>query len=72
MHVKCHHVQLNRSQRDFLKALITSGTSPHARQASRGRGLLLKADTGALGPAYTDKQIQEAIEVFIPNDPENS
>ena len=61
MPAKCHHVHLNRSQRDALKALITSGTSP-ARKLTRAR-VLLKADTGELGPAYTDKQIQEALEV---------
>ena len=41
MPAKCHHVQLNRSQRDSLKALITSGTSP-ARKLTRAR-VLLKA-----------------------------
>ncbi len=63
MPAKCHHVQLNQSQRDSLKALITSGTSP-ARKLTRAR-VLLKADIGALGPAYTDKQIQEALEVSL-------
>ena len=63
MPAKCHHVQLNESQRDHLKALITSGTSP-ARKLTRAR-VLLKADTGELGPAYTDNQIQAAIEVSL-------
>ena len=63
MPAKCHHVHLNRSQRDSLKALITSGTSP-ARKLARAR-VLLKADTGTLGPAYTDKQIKEALDVSL-------
>ena len=63
MPAKCHHVQLNESQRDHLKALITSGTSA-ARKLTRAR-VLLKADTGELGPAYTDNQIQAAIEVSL-------
>ena len=62
MPAKYHHVHLNRSQRDCLKALITSGTSP-ARKLTRAR-VLLKADTGALGPAYTDKQIKEGPLTF--------
>ena len=61
MPAKCHHVTLSRSQRDQLKALITSGTSP-ARKLTRAR-VLLKADAGAFGPAYTDQEIEEAIEV---------
>ena len=63
MPAKCHHVRLNRSQRDHLKSLITSGTSP-ARKLTRAR-VLLKADPGEFGPAYTDKQIQEALEVSL-------
>ena len=63
MPAKCHHVRLKRCQRDSLKSLITSGTSP-ARKLTRAR-VLLKADTGAFGPAYTDKQIQEALEVSL-------
>ena len=61
MPAKCHHVQLSRCQRDELKALITSGTSP-ARKLARAR-VLLKADAGAFGPAYNDEEIQEAVEV---------
>ena len=63
MPAKYHHVHLNRSQRDCLKALIASGTSP-ARKLTRAR-VLLKADTGTLGPAYTDKQIKEALDVSL-------
>ena len=63
MPAKCHHVRLNACQRDELKSLIASGTSP-SRKLTRAR-ILLKADAGALGPAYTDKQIQEALEVSL-------
>ena len=35
-----------------------------AHKLTRAR-VLLKADIGALGPAYTDKQIQEALEVSL-------
>lgn len=61
MPAKCHHVRLSECQRDELKSLITSGTAT-ARKLARAR-VLLKADAGKLGPAYTDKQIQEALEV---------
>ena len=64
MPAKCHHVRLDACQRDALKALIASGTSA-SRKLTRAR-ILLKADAGALGPAYTDKQIREALEVSLP------
>ena len=63
MPAKCHHVRLDACQRHELKALIASGTSP-SRKLTRAR-ILLKADAGAFGPAYTDKQIQEALEVSL-------
>ena len=63
MPAKCHHVRLDACQRHELKSLIASGTSP-SRKLTRTR-ILLKADAGALGPAYTDKQIQEALEVSL-------
>ena len=63
MPAKQNHVVLDRSQRDDLMALISSGTDS-ARKLTHAR-ILLKADTGEFGPAYTDKQIQEAIEVSI-------
>ena len=59
MPAKCHHVTLSRSQRDQLKALITSGTSP-ARKLTRAR-VLLKADAGAFGPAYTDQEYKKRL-----------
>ena len=44
----------------FLKENDTES----ARKLTHAR-ILLKADTGELGPAYTDKQIKEAVEVSI-------
>ena len=63
MPAKQNHVVLDRRQRGYLTALISSGTDS-ARKLTHAR-ILLKADTGELGPAYTDKQIKEAIEVSI-------
>ena len=61
---KRYPVILDQSQRDYLLALIASGTES-ARKFTRGR-VLLKADEGEFGPAYADKEIKEAIEVSIP------
>ena len=64
MPAKRYPVILDRSQRDYLLDLITSG-SESARKLTRSR-ILLKADEGELGPAYADKEIKEAVEVSIP------
>ena len=63
MPAKCPHVRLDACQHNELKSLIASGPSP-SRKLTRAL-ILLKADAGALGPPYTDKQIQEAIEVSL-------
>ena len=63
MPAKQNHVVLDRRQRGYLMELISSGTDS-ARKLTHAR-ILLKADTGECGPAYTDKQIKEAIEVSI-------
>ena len=63
MPAKQNHVVLDRCQRDYLTELISSGTDS-ARKLTHAR-ILLKADIGELGPAYTDKQIKEAVEVSI-------
>ena len=60
---KKNHVVLDQDQHVYLKKMITSGTES-ARKLTHAR-ILLKADTGEFGPAYTDKQIQEAVEVSI-------
>ena len=63
MSAKRYPVVLSRSQRDFLMDLISSGTES-ARKLTRAR-ILLKADAGEFGPAYSDKEIKEAVEVSI-------
>ena len=60
---KRYPVRLDPSERDYLLELITSGTES-ARKLTRGR-ILLKADEGELGPAYTDKEIKAAVEVSL-------
>ena len=61
--MKHHQVILDTSQRDYLIDLISSGTES-ARKLTRAR-ILLKADEGEQGPAYTDEQIQAAVEVSL-------
>ena len=61
---KQYNVILDQCQRDYLADLISSGIES-ARKLTRAR-ILLKADEGEFGPAYDDKQIEEAVEVSIP------
>ena len=61
MPAKRYPVLLDPEQRDSLVSLISSGKAS-ARKLTRAR-ILLKADEGEFGPAYADKQIQEAVEV---------
>ena len=64
MAAKQYQVKLDKSQRDYLITLISSGKES-ARKLTRAR-ILLKADEGEFGPAYTDDKIKEAVEVSIP------
>ena len=64
MPAKRYPVRLDPCQRDYLVDLISSGKET-ARKLTRAR-ILLKADAGELGPAYSDEQIKEAVEVSIP------
>ncbi len=64
MAAKQYQVILDQSQRDYLITLISSGKES-ARKLTRAR-ILLKADEGEFGPAYTDDKIKEAVEVSIP------
>ena len=64
MSAKRYPVKLDRSQRDSLMDLISSGIES-ARKLARAR-VLLKADAGEFGPAYSDKEIKAAVEVSIP------
>ena len=63
MSAKQYPVILDQTDRDYLIDLISSGKES-ARKLTRAR-ILLKADEGELGPAYTDKQIKEAVETSI-------
>ena len=62
MPAKQYSVMLEQDQRESLIGLITTGNQASARKLTRAR-ILLKADEGEFGPAYADKQIQEAVEV---------
>ena len=53
MPAKRYPVRLDRCQRDSLMGLISSGRES-ARKLRRAR-ILLKADTGEFGSAYSDK-----------------
>ncbi len=57
-------VRLADTEREQLQRLIASGTAP-ARQLMHAR-ILLKADQGPQGPAWTDDAIAQAVEVSQP------
>lgn len=59
--MKKYSVELTSEQRQELVRLISTGTAP-ARQLTHAR-ILLKADQGPAGPAWSDRAIQEALEV---------
>jgi Homeodomain-like domain len=54
-------VRLSGEERERLEALIAKGKAA-ARRLTRAR-ILLKADCSPLGPAWTDLQISEALDV---------
>jgi hypothetical protein len=58
-----HVVQLTDAERRAVRRLVTSGTAP-ARTLSHAR-ILLKADSSAAGPGWTDEQIRAACEVSL-------
>lgn len=59
--MKKYIVELTSEQRQELSRLISAGTAP-ARQLTHAR-ILLKADQGQDGPAWSDTRIQEALDV---------
>lgn len=59
--MKKYIVELTSEQRQELARLISAGTAP-ARQLTHAR-ILLKADQGQDGPAWSDTRIQEALDV---------
>jgi hypothetical protein len=61
---KTHPVLLIKEQRQSLLELITTGkTAAHTLAHAR---ILLKADEGDEGPAWTDAAIAEALETSVP------
>lgn len=59
--MKKYHVQLTQEQRHQMQELVNAGKAP-ARKLIHAR-VLLKADEGEHGPAWTDERISEALEV---------
>ena len=61
--MKKYVVRLSSQEREHLSRLIASGKGP-ARLFARAR-ILLKADVGRHGPAWSDARISEALEVTV-------
>ena len=61
--MKKYMVRLSRDERMALKKYSTSGRGP-ARSFIRAR-ILLKADQSERGPAWSDEQISEALDVTV-------
>jgi len=61
--MKKYIVQLTEEQRQALKQLIGSGVAP-ARKIMHAQ-ILLKADSGQAGPAWSDEQIQQTFGVGL-------
>ena len=59
--MKKYSITLTEAEREHLQALLTKGKGA-AQKLCRAR-ILLKADHGPLGPAWTDAEIHEALEV---------
>lgn len=57
-------VRLADTEREELRTLIAAGTAP-ARKLTHAR-ILLKAEEGPAGPAWTDAAIARAVEVSQP------
>jgi DNA-binding transcriptional LysR family regulator len=56
-------VRLSEEERQQLESLLAKGKAA-ARKLTRAR-ILLKADCGHLGPAWTDQQISQALDVGL-------
>jgi transposase len=61
--MKKYIVRLSSKERETLTKLTTSGRHP-ARMFTRAR-ILLKADQGDDGPAWSDEKISEALDVTV-------
>jgi transposase len=60
---KKYRVVLTEKERQSLETLISKGKTA-ARAITRAR-ILLKADASELGPAWTDEQIRQALDVGL-------
>jgi transposase len=63
MNQKKYRVTLTAEERRGLETLLSKGKTA-ARTLTRAR-ILLKADASALGPAWTDEQIHQALDVGL-------
>jgi transposase len=61
--MKKYIVRLSAEERESLRKLVSSGKGS-ARMFTRAR-ILLKADVGEGGPAWSDEKIAEALDVTI-------
>jgi transposase len=59
--MKKYIVKLSEEEREALRKLMTQGQAP-ARKVAHAR-ILLKADSGQGGPAWSDQEISGALEV---------
>lgn len=59
--MKKYSITLMKAEREQLEAMLTKGKA--AAQKLRRARMLLKADSGPDGPAWTDEQICEALDV---------
>lgn len=60
---KVYVVTLSAEERSVLEKLVSTGRTSAKRQ-THGR-ILLKADTSAAGPSWSDEQICDALEVSL-------
>lgn len=56
-----HSIRLSQEQRQSVEQFVRAGSAP-ARSIKHAH-ILLKADTSSQGPAWSDRQIQEAFDV---------
>jgi transposase len=63
MNQKKYRVTLTEEERQDLEALVNKGKTA-ARTITRAR-ILLKADASGNGPAWTDEQIRDALDVGL-------
>ena len=60
---KKYLVELSSGERSYLESLVSKGKGL-ARKIQHAR-ILLKADSGPAGPAWTDERVAEAFEVNV-------